>query len=661
MRRFIFSPLLVVFMNLLFAEDKVHPWTPTSGPLDGTVHAIETVGDSTVIVAGNYGFCISSDNGHHWETGELIDNYSSVKGLCKTNKSIFASAGNLLYRSRDNGKTWLRLRPAAQGFTVKKNIIMAVYCDLFIPTGIGFLNQSADDGESWDRAPLPEKMAKYQYQFGLVCNDKFLFAFSSAKDQASILFRSPDNGQTWSDALSYPSGGSKKLIVNGNTLFTDGLVENLGNRPGIFRSDDDGATWSYIGLEGLLVDVKNHKGSLFLGVLTESKQSSGIYRSDDSGITWKLANSSLVSTNVVAMAVNANCLFVGLENMGISYSDSKGLHWINTLANWPYPVTVRSMVLKGDEIFAICERSIIWPWYSGFSYGLFYSQDNGENWEFLNEKNGLPGVVTCMTYDAKNSKLYLGAGGKVYYIDSEKKTWNPLDNKGLGGLIWSIGILNNVVYAGVDHQGLFRFAGVGKGWEIVLKNNHKAPPPCQFLRYASGPGVLYVLLASEPAEAPPGMGCGSELFCSLDNGRTWKGLGMELEKRAAKEIATYKNYVFLCTSEGLLRSNNNGKYWAKLLPENTDVTSIFSNDKILIAGTSAGELYASWNGGDTWVLINHELPGYPIHAIAANDKYIFSGLKSINSSCSPTSQIKGPVVWKNVRKIIDENLNGFPF
>src|SRR5205814_150066 len=86
---------------------------------------------------------------HHWETANAGFSISScVSLIVAPNGHVFAGTNSGMYRSDDQGDTWL---PKSNGINQGAVGSMAVTASglLFAGIGLGDVFRSLDDGESW--------------------------------------------------------------------------------------------------------------------------------------------------------------------------------------------------------------------------------------------------------------------------------------------------------------------------------------------------------------------------------------------------------------------------------------------------------------------------------------------------------------------------------
>jgi photosystem II stability/assembly factor-like uncharacterized protein len=163
---------------------------------------------------------------------------------------------------------------------------------------------------------------------------------------------------------------------------------------GLYRSTDDGNSWSYVGLmntniKSLLADVS---GTIFVGT-----ENSGIYRSTDSGTSWSFVG--LPNTTITSMSGLTVTILAGTNN-GVYKSSDNGISWAYAGLNGR---NIQDLLIgpSGDIYVAI-----------GGS-GVYRSSNGGQPWTPLT--SGLNHLdVTSLAID-NDGYLYAGTnGGGVY-------------------------------------------------------------------------------------------------------------------------------------------------------------------------------------------------------------------------------------------------------
>lgn len=179
------------------------------------------------------------------------------------------------------------------------------------------------------------------------------------------IFKTVDKGQNWTpifDNIGRPSIGNIAIAPSNANRIYIGTGEANGSATsgaffgdGIYRSDDAGATWTHLGLEGtqytgrIIVDPQN-ENRLFVatsGTLYGKNTERGLYRSSDAGNTWEQVLYISDSTAVIDVV----------------------MHPTNT-----------------DTLYAATWERIRYPWirdYGGVTSGVYRTYDGGDTWEPL--------------------------------------------------------------------------------------------------------------------------------------------------------------------------------------------------------------------------------------------------------------------------------------
>jgi photosystem II stability/assembly factor-like uncharacterized protein len=238
-----------------------------------------------------------------------------------TGDSVQGSLGDGMYKSTDAGATWTHI---GLEDTVKinklvidpqdPNIVIASTQGDAKHSGQG-IYRTTDGGKTWTNTLKPENAngtrdVEYAYD-----TPNVVFATSqgngggragggggggaagggaAAADPGTALFKSLDEGKTWKKVDSLPPYNGRISVAiamhtNGQRLYVIG--GNLQGGSGLYRSDDQGATWQH--MAGNDTRISNGQGAYSSGVWVDSQDpdmlytvSTTIYRSKDGGKTF---------------------------------------------------------------------------------------------------------------------------------------------------------------------------------------------------------------------------------------------------------------------------------------------------------------------------------------------------------------------------------------
>jgi hypothetical protein len=124
------------------------------------------------------------------------------------------------------------------------------------------------------------------------------------------------------------------LAINSNgDIFAGGWFE------GVYRSTDNGVSWTQIGLTSHTISsiALNSKGDIFVGVRDVTSSVNGVYRSTDSGDIWTRTSLALTEhSDVTSFAINSDGdIFAATEYDGVFRSIDNGDTWTQMgLANY---------------------------------------------------------------------------------------------------------------------------------------------------------------------------------------------------------------------------------------------------------------------------------------------------------------------------------------
>lgn len=179
------------------------------------------------------------------------------------------------------------------------------------------------------------------------------------------------------------------------------------------------------------------------GVLFAGTSSDCLYESENDGISWD--TTSLMNYSVTCLAESNGQLLAG-TTAGLARSTDNFKTFDFVLKD----VSCTTVYFDGTNIIV------------GDHCGdIFISSDNGINW-----KSSIPTNLPIMGI-VKGNDIYVGTlGGGVFISKDSGQSWNPL-NDGISNLrIFSLSIINNILFCGTDgwQGGLFYLANSSKHW-----------------------------------------------------------------------------------------------------------------------------------------------------------------------------------------------------
>ncbi len=368
-----------------------------AGLVDSTIVSLAVDG-SYLFAATRFSVFVSSNDGSSWSSADAGLPKGDIGSLSANGGEVMVStSGQRFYFSDDNGATWDSL--TAGGFPASW-----AGPDAYVPIGRNFILGFFDFGiyrstitsATWSPSNTGIRTSGIA---SLVTDGKTVLA-----SYGTCLFRSSDDGSTWTQIMTE----APILASDDSTVFA-----TAGD--GVEYTTDGGTTWmepanrnSPEGVQYLALAAGGN--NLYLGAagICGLCSQGGIYLSTDKGATWNAKGLA----NVVKIAATATAVYAIYQGGPLVRSLDNGSTWQSVKA----PVAFFNTIAARDsEVFAGTN-----------GHGVFRSTDYGAEWESVDA--GLPldsnETVNCFSFHGRY--VFAGTGSGVFVLPGSATRWRAV-------------------------------------------------------------------------------------------------------------------------------------------------------------------------------------------------------------------------------------------
>jgi photosystem II stability/assembly factor-like uncharacterized protein len=397
-------------------------------------------------------------------------------------------------------------------------------------------------------------------------------------DSARGLFRSLDNGCTWSFLYDYsmiPKVGCLAADSNGNVY--------AGTRNGVYVSSNLGVNWIREDstfqrtVYGIAV---SQSGNVFAGTISNGAGMSGdgVYRTTNRGVNWQKMSNGISHSDILSVCVLESGSILAATTTGVLFRTSNGgQHWTeisrdtfidhmtqDTRGQIWLAVRTKGLCRSTDDgttwattnlkssttAFVVDKFGNL---YAGVSRrGIMKSSDGGDSWIEVNR--GLMATSATTLHIDRRGNVWAGTTSGLYRSTNKGATWKK---NNLNDFEVPIGAIvttpKDYILVGTRGKGMFRSSNNGDTWirlDTTLFNDVNAMATDSI-------GVVYAISNSGVSR--------SIVSRSIDNGTSWNGNG-QLNVLWPRSLAVgFGNAVFLAADDRVYRSTDQGNGWSRVL------------------------------------------------------------------------------------------------
>ncbi len=605
---------MFLLLLLIFSDENLQAqWVQTNGPIGGSVSCV-VVNQNNIFASTGDCIYFSSNNGASWSqrNNGLPSDCSVQCFLSQWNNLYLGTVSSGVYLSTNNGISW------SQTGLENSNVYAFAVNDsnIFAGTNDG-LYISTDHGANW-----AIRYNLWVFNSLTVIKNNIFFCDNG------VVFHSSDNGTSWAQ-LNFlsPMHSVNTLCAIMNNIFA-------GTDTGVYLSTNNGAEWTHVGELKYGVSIlassgnnlyASYPGSWVSEDSTSFMSITSIYHSTNNGTDWNDITNNLVQPRFNQIYLSGDNIFVATGD-GLFLSSNNETEW--TQVGLP-TITINSMVSNGNNLFA-----------SSNNMGIYLSNDNGTNWKKVyngwNHGDILIAASENIVFACSSNRSYGLLISTDNGIEWNSTSWNNTK------WITSLAVSGNNVYAGTYYSypyvdgNIYRSTNNGIDWtSLGLKDNTIASIVVSGNNIIAGSQDAYSQL--------------DPVFLSTNNGEGWAQINTGTDY--IYSLVASGNDIFAGAGNGVFLSTDNGTSWSNIGQTVTNVHAlVVSGDKI-IAGTPEGA-YLSTNMGTIWKLANSGLSKTDVQSLAISGTDVIAGINGAGAWKWSLSEISG--VSKLVKDIPQE-------
>src|SRR5271157_306058 len=558
---------------------------------------------------------VSEDGGHDWARFAKLgsgDDYvlDHIAINPQNSKIMFVSAWSVqdqnagdIFRTSNGGKDWEAL-PAMHGKSVRAMALAASDSKIVVAGALDGVYRSTDSGNTFQKISSNDGIVKNIESIAVDPKDPNIVYAGTWH----LAWKTSDGGANWQHI--------NKGMIDDSDVFS--IIVSSANPTEVFASACSGIYKSTSGgelfekIKGIPFTARRTrvlKQDPSNPAIVYAGTTEGLWKTTDEGKNWKrMSNPEVVVNDVLIDPRNSQRVLLATDRSGVLASDDATATF--TSSNHGYSHRYVSAILADNREADTLYIGVVNDREFG---GVFYSRDNGQNWQ--QKSAGLEGRDVFTLKQGSNGALIAGTNRGMFELAAGTTMWHPI---------------NDIVVEKTVSRTMKLKSGKTK--VVTSTSSTHAVLEGKVSDTDLGPTRWYAATSAG-------------LFASKDHGKVWMGGPVAGEKdfvavqandglvvaatrssvlvsqnagttRQPSALASYPvnirsvtvapdGQIFVAAREGAFHSANAGQNWNHLvagLPDK-DITSVAydgSRKRLLATSGQTGVVFESTDGGSTW-------------------------------------------------------------